>query len=274
MATPTYPAAPAVLADGCLNGRSALVTGGGSGIGRATALLLARLGAKVAVTGRREAELAKTAALAEDFEHPVLTVPCDVREPENVDAMLDEVLAAHERIDLLLNNAGGQFVAPAETISYNGFRAVTRLNLDATWYVTTQVASRSMIPNNYGKIVSITMTPRNGIPGMSHSSAARAGVESLTRMLAVEWGKYGIRLAAIAPGIVHTDAWERYGLDPEVMGAAMPAGRLQTADDVAALAGFLFSPGGDYISGATIVADGGFENMYPLSLGAAVKPAE
>lgn len=248
------------------------MTGGGSGIGRASALLLARLGAKVAVTGRREEELAKTAQLAAEAgsPNPILTVACDVREPENVDALLDEVLAKHEYIDLLLNNAGGQFVAPAESISYNGFRAVTRLNLDATWYVTTQVASRSMIERGYGKIVSITMTPRRGIPGMSHSSAARAGVESLTRMLAVEWGKYGIRLAAIAPGIVHTEAWERYGLDPVKMGAAMPVGRLQTADDVAGLAGFLLSPGGDYITGATIVADGGFENLYPINLATAL----
>jgi len=265
---PTNPAALASLADGCLDGRSALVTGGGSGIGRATALLLARLGAKVAVTGRREAELQQTAALAAEagYEHPILGVSCDIREPENVDALLDTVLAEHEYIDVLVNNAGGQFLAPAESITYNGFRAVTRLNLDATWYVTTQVASRSMIPRKYGKVVSITMTPRRGIPGMSHSSAARAGVESLTRMLAVEWGPYGIRLASIAPGIVHTPAWERYGLDPEQMGEAMPAGRLQAADDVAALAGFLISPGGDYISGATIVADGGFENCYPLNM--------
>ena len=266
MTIPTNPAALAVLADGCLDGRSALVTGGGSGIGRASALLLARLGAKVAVTGRREEELAETAALAvaAGYEHPILTVSCDVREPENVDAMLDEVLAKHEYIDILVNNAGGQFMAPAESITYNGFRAVTRLNLDATWYITTQVASRSMIERGYGKIVSITMTPRRGLPGMSHSSAARAGVESLTRTLSVEWGKYGIRTAAIAPGIVHTAAWERYGLDPDMMGEKMPTNRLQSADDVASLVGFLVSPGGDYISGATIVADGAFENMYPL----------
>ncbi len=268
MTIPTNPAALNTLADGCLDGRSALITGGGSGIGRATALLLARLGARVAVTGRREAELAHTAQLGAQagYSHKILAVACDVREPENVDAMLDTVLAQHEFVDVLVNNAGGQFLAPAESITYNGFRAVTRLNLDATWYVTTQVASRSMIPRKYGKVVSITMTPRRGIPGMSHSSAARAGVESLTRMWAVEWGQYGIRLAAIAPGIVHTQAWERYGLDPDAMGENMPVGRLQSADDVAALAGFLISPGGDYISGATIVADGGFENSYPLNM--------
>lgn len=198
--------------------------------------------------------------------HGILSVECDIREPENVDALLDEVLGEFGNLDVLINNAGGQFVAPAESISYNGFRAVTRLNLDATWYVTTQVASRSMIPGGYGKVVSITMTPRRGIPGMSHSSAARAGVESLTRMLGAEWGTHGIRLVAIAPGIVHTQAWERYGLDPATVGAAMPVGRLQSADEVAALAAFLVSPGGDYITGTTIVADGGFEDVYPMSV--------
>lgn len=267
MTIPTNPAALGVLADGCLSGRSALVTGGGSGIGRASALLLARLGARVAITGRRESELAQTAELSAQagHQHEIVSVACDVREPENVDALLTEVLAAQGFIDVLVNNAGGQFMAPAESISYNGFRAVTRLNLDATWYLTTQVASRSMIEQGYGKVVSITMTPRRGLPGMSHSSAARAGVESLTRTLSVEWGKYGIRTTAIAPGIVHTAAWENYGLDPDFMGSKMPTGRLQSADEVASLVGFLVSPAGDYISGTTIVADGGFENLYPIS---------
>lgn len=243
------------------------MTGGGSGIGRASALLLARLGARVAITGRRENELAQTAELSAQAGHQyeIVSVACDVREPENVDALLTEVLAAQGFIDVLVNNAGGQFMAPAESISYNGFRAVTRLNLDATWYLTTQVASRSMIEQGYGKVVSITMTPRRGLPGMSHSSAARAGVESLTRTLSVEWGKYGIRTTAIAPGIVHTAAWENYGLDPDFMGSKMPTGRLQSADEVASLVGFLVSPAGDYISGTTIVADGGFENLYPIS---------
>ncbi|MEI8080631.1 MAG: SDR family oxidoreductase [Actinomycetes bacterium] len=267
MTIPTNPAALAVLADGSLSGRSALVTGGGSGIGRASALLLARLGARVAVTGRRGEELQATADLAAEsgYEHPILAIPCDVREPENVDAMLDLVLAAHQYIDVLVNNAGGQFMYPGEDISYKGFRAVTRLNLDATWYITTRVAKLSMIERGYGKIVSITMTPRRGIPGMSHSSAARAAVESLAQTLGTEWGKYGIRVVALAPGIVHTQAWERYGLDPEVMASKMPTGRLQSADDVAALVGFLVSPAGDYISGCTIVADGSFENVYPIT---------
>ncbi len=258
MAVPRRPESTAVLSPNCLNDRLALVTGGGSGIGRATAHLLTALGARVAICGRRTDALEDTAATA-PAGRSILVVPCDVREPDQVDAMLDTVLAEFGRIDLLVNNAGGQFVAPAEAITYKGFRAVTRLNLDATWYITTQTAVRSMLPNGYGKIVSITMTPRNGAPGMSHSFAARAAVESLTSTLAGEWASQGVRLTAIAPGIVHTEGFDSYGADPAYVSSKVPAGRLQTADEVATLAAFLLSAAGDYITGTTIVADGGAE---------------
>ncbi len=257
MTVPTRPDALAVLAPGCLLGRTAVVTGGGSGIGRASALLLAGLGARVAIVGRRPEALAGTMALAS--EGAITAHPCDVREPEQVDALLDSVLAELGHVDILLNNAGGQFIAPAETVSYKGFRAVTRLNLDATWYLTTQVAARSMLPAGYGKVVSITMSPRRGMPGMAHSSAARAAVESLTRTLAVEWGGRGVRVVALAPGIVHTEAWERYGLDPDQVATVVPAARLQAADEVAAMVAFLASPAGDYVTGTTIVMDGGLD---------------
>ena len=206
MTVPVRPDVLAVLAPGSLTGRTALVTGGGSGIGRATALLLASMGARVAVVGRRPEALEATADMAAiaGGVHAVSAYTCDVREPELVDAMLDSVLADFERIDILVNNAGGQFVSPAESLNHKGFRAVTRLNLDATWYLTARVAERSMLPNGYGKVVSITMSPHRGMPGMSHSSAARAGVESLMRTFAVEWGRHGIRTLALAPGIVHT----------------------------------------------------------------------
>jgi len=242
-------------------GTTVLVTGGGSGIGQATALQFARLGARVAVIGRRQEPLDETVALIAELGNApsALAVSCDIREPELVDAALDVVLAEFGHIDVLVNNAGGQFISPAEDISHKGFRAVTRLNLDATWYVTTQVVSRSMIEQKSGVIVSVTMTPRRGMPGMSHSSAARAAVESLTRTWAVEWGKYGIRTAAVAPGVVHTDAFERYGIDPAVAGRAVPIGRLQSVDEVASTIAFIASPGGGYITGATIVVDGGVD---------------
>lgn len=257
----------ATFAPDALAGRTALVTGGGSGIGRSTARMLAYLGARVAVVGRTPQPLEATVAgIAEAGGPAPLAVPCDVREPEVVDAMLDEVLEVFEGLDFLVNNAGGQFIAPAETVSMKGFRAVTRLNFDAVWYLTTRVAGRAMIPAKSGKIVSITMTPRRGMPGMAHSSAARAAVESLTSTLAQEWAPHGVRLTAVAPGIVLTEGWQaNYGLDPTLVGRAIPAGRLQDPAEVAALIGFLLSPLGDYITGQTFVADGGYDLIGPAN---------
>lgn len=248
-----------------LEGKAAIVTGGGSGIGRSIALMLADRGCRVFIIGRRQHALEETAAL--DPHGQIVPIVADIREPEQVDAALEGILDATPAIDILVNNAGGQFVAAAEAISHKGFRAVTRLNLDATWYLTTQVASRSMLPHGFGKVICITMTPRRGMPGMSHSSAARAAVESLVRTWAAEWGRRGVRAVAIAPGIVHTDAIEKYGLDPAAMASVIPLGRLQQPDEIAELVCFLAGPTGDYITGTTIVMDGGLDvsGPHPLS---------
>lgn len=247
-----------------LHGKHAIVTGGGSGIGRAIALELASAGAHVFVMGRTEETLRETVDLAP--EGSITAVVVDVREPEAVDAALDRILADGVGIDLLVNNAGGQFVAPAESIPMKGFKAVTRLNLDSIWYLSTQIAARSMLPRGTGTIVCITMTPQRGMPGMSHSSAARAAVESLVRTWAVEWGPRGVRAVAIAPGIVHTPAWERYGLDPAQVSTVIPLQRLQRPQEIGALVAFLASPAGEYITGTTIVADGGLNVSGPSPL--------
>jgi citronellol/citronellal dehydrogenase len=244
--------------------RVAIVTGGGTGIGRATALALHRDGCRLVIAGRRPEPLEETRAMIGD---DCLIHAGDIREPDVVDALVDRCLEAHGRIDVLVNNAGGQFRAPAEQITPNGWAAVRRLNLDAPWYLTQQVAVRSMIPNRGGRIVSVVLCPRRGIPGMVHSSAARAGTEAVARVLSVEWGRYGIGLVCVAPGWIDTEAMRGYGDDAEQVARLVPMRRLGTAEEVADTIAFLASPAASYITGTTIVIDGGIENTHATSPG-------
>ncbi len=189
----------------------ALVSGGGTGIGRATALALARDGHVLAICGRREETLHETRELIEQLGGHCYVQPCDVREPDQVEALVDDVLARLGSIDVLVNNAGGQFQADAETISLNGWRAVHRLSLEAVWNMTRTVATRSMIPNRRGVILFVGFSPRRGQPGFAHAAAARAGVENLAASLALEWSRYGIRAVCVAPGQIATEGLEQYG---------------------------------------------------------------
>ena len=246
-----------------LAGRTALVTGGGTGIGRACALALVERGAKVYVMGRTQVSLEGTRDLAPTGK--VEPIVADIRESEQVDDALARILSDGP-VDVLVNNAGGQFISAAEQITPKGFRAVMRLNLDATWYLTTQLATQSMLPRGYGKVICITMTPSRGMPGMTHSSASRAAVESLVRTWGAEWASRGVRAVAIAPGIVHTEAMERYGIDPAQVATVVPAGRLQRPEEVGELVAFVAAPTGDYITGTTLVADGGLNVSAPSPL--------
>jgi citronellol/citronellal dehydrogenase len=245
-----------IFRSGLLEGNVALVTGGGSGIGRATALELARLGADVVVCGRRGGPLEETCELA--GETGCQASVCDIRDEDAVDAMVDDVLAQHGRIDLLVNNAGGQFLMPAEDITTKGFGTVVRLNLEGAWNVTGAVARKAMIPARSGKVVSVTLSPHHGLPGMAHSSAARAGVENLMRVLAVEWARYGIRLNAIAAGAIATDVFLSKYPDgfADAAAAAVPLGRLGRPEEIAWLVAYLASPAGDYVSGTVLTVDG------------------
>src|SRR5919206_4685093 len=181
-----------------LEGQVVLVPGGGSGLGRATAVELAACGAQVVVAGRRREPLEETAALCEGGRCDAIV--CDIREEDQVERMVDQVLERHGRVDTLVNNAGGQYMTPAEDITSKGWDTVVRLNLRGTWLVTHAVASRSMIPAGSGKVINVTLSPHNGLPGMAHSSAARAAVENLTRVLSIEWSRFQIKLNAIAAG--------------------------------------------------------------------------
>ena len=253
---------------GLLDGQVALVSGGGSGLGRATALELAALGAQVVVCGRRLEPLEETAAAAEGRR--VEAVSCDIREEDQVEALVDGVLERHGQIDLLVNNAGGQFLTPAEDITPKGFRTVIRLNVEGTWLMTHAVATRAMIPPGRdgsprgGKIVSVTLSPHHGLPGMAHSSAARAAVENLTRVLSIEWARFGIRLTALAAGHFATDTLRTKYPKQVVEGVAgtVPLGRLGTEEEFAWLVAYLASPAGDYLSGAVLTIDGARDNWF------------
>ena len=247
---------------GLLDGQVAIVSGGGSGLGRASAVELAGLGARVVVCGRRLEPLEETAAAA---ERGCEAIACDIREEDEVGALVDEVLSRHGRIDLLVNNAGGQFLTPAEDITPKGFRTVVRLNVEGTWLMTHAVATRAMIPKERGgKIVNVTLSPHSGLPGMAHSSAARAAVENLTRVLSIEWARFGITLTALAAGHFATDTLLTKYPKPVVEGVAdtVPLGRLGTEEEFAWLVAYIASPGGDYFSGAVLTLDGARDNWF------------
>ncbi len=239
-------------------GRVAVVTGGGTGIGRATALELAATGAAVVICGRREAPLHETARAIGRAGGECLIVPADLREPPEVDQVVRGALARFGHIDVLVNNAGGQFTAPAEQISDNGWRAVHRLDVDAVWSVTREVATRSMIPRREGLIVFIGFSPLRGLPGFAHAAAARAAVANLASGLALEWSRHNIRSVCVAPGTIASEGLEQYGEEAVARWRrSIPLGRTGTPADVAGLIAFLASPAGAYITGTTIAVDGG-----------------
>jgi citronellol/citronellal dehydrogenase len=251
-----------IFRDGLLDGQVCLVSGAGSGLGRETALELARLGATVIGCGRRREPLQETAGLADglvgSFEHEVL----DIREEEEVERFFDRLLERHERLDVLVNNAGGQFLAPAESITPKGFRTVIELNVQGTWLMTHAAATKAFIPQGGGKVLSVTLSPHNGMPGMVHSGAARAAVENMMRTLAVEWARFGIKTCALAAGQFATETLlTKY---PKVvvdnLERSIPIGRAGRSEEMAWLVAYLASPAGDFFSGTTITIDGGRDN--------------
>ncbi|HEX8856352.1 MAG TPA: SDR family oxidoreductase [Thermoleophilaceae bacterium] len=245
-----------------LDDKIVLLTGGGTGLGRATALELTALGARVVIAGRRQEPLDETAAMCEGGRCEAIA--CDIREEDQVEALVDRVLQRHGRIDTLVNNAGGQYMTPAEDISPKGFRTVVRVNLEGTWLMTHAVATKAMMPESRGgKIVNVTLSPHHGLPGMAHSSAARAAVENMTRVLSIEWARFGIRLNAIASGHFETEAIEKYP-EPVRAGVArtVPLQRLGRPEEQAWLVAFLASPAGDYYSGSIITIDGARDNWF------------
>jgi citronellol/citronellal dehydrogenase len=252
-----------IFAPGLLDGQVAIVSGGGSGLGRASALELADCGASVVVCGRRREPLEETVARA--TEGRVEAIECDIREEDQVAALVDGVLERHGQIDVLVNNAGGQYMTPAEDITPKGFRTVIDLNVEGTWLMSHAVATKAMIPSGRGgKIMNVTLSPHHGLPAMAHSSAARAAVENLTRVLSIEWARFNIRLTALAAGHFDTETLRTKYPKQVVEGVArtVPLQRLGSEEEFAWLVAFLASPGGDYFSGTILTIDGARDNWF------------
>lgn len=251
-------ALPTVFRDGTLEGQVALVSGAGTGIGKATACLFARLGGSVAVCGRTEAKLEQTAALLARLGAKVLAVPVNIREPEQVTALFDAVYGEFGRLDVLVNNAGGQFPQPAIDFSPKGWRAVVDTNLNGTWYMMQAAAQRWRDRAAPGSIVNIVAPYLRGMYGVAHTVASRAAVAHLARNVAVEWAPYRIRVNCVLPGPISTEGMNVY--PPEAQ-AAMTRGNpmLSFGDvqDIAEACVYLCARSGKFITGEVLVVDGG-----------------
>lgn len=253
-----------IFAPGLFEGKTALVTGGGRDLGRAIALAFARLGANIIIASRNEENLAATVPDLEALGVEVLAVPTNIREVEQVERLVSQALDRFGQIDVLVNNAGGQFPARPSAISDRGWRAVVDLNLNGTWNMLSRVGPH-MLERGSGAAVNIVHVGsfERGAPAFAHSGAARAGVVSLTRSLAYYWARHGVRVNALAPGVIDTAGMRENELANmggedylRVMLRDIPAHRLATVEEIADIVIFLCSPAAAYINGTAIIADG------------------
>lgn len=250
-----------IFAPDLLHGRAVLITGGGTGLGLATALELARCGAHVTIAGRRAEVLEQAVERIVAAGGSASSVAGDVRERDDARRIVGETLERAGRMDLLVNNAGGQYFTPAELIAAKGWRAVWRLNVDGTLNMAEAAHELAMRPAGAGTIVNVTLSPHHGMPGMAHSGAARAAVEELTRELARRWRADGVCVAAVAAGHFDTEVLAKYPASVRA-GAArtVPLQRLGHVSEHAWLVALLASPLGQSFNGSTITLDGARDN--------------
>ena len=258
-----------VFRSGLFAGQVAIVTGGGSGIGRCTAHELASLGAKVALIGRKVEKLEKVKAEIAAAGGEARGYACDIREEDTVRSTVTAILKDFGRIDALVNNAGGQFAAPLESISAKGWDAVVRNNLTGGFLVArecyTQWMKSAASSENAGSIVNIIADMWHGMPSMGHSGAARAGMLNFTETAALEWAP--VRMNAVAPGWIASSGMDQY--PPEMqerirsLPKFAPLQRVGTEAEVSAAICFLLSPGAAFISGSCLRVDGAAPNVKP-----------
>lgn len=262
-----------VFRDGLLDGQVGIITGGATGIGLGISSTLAQLGMHVVLASRKPEHLEAAVASIVGAGGKASAIQVDVRDQERVQAMAKEVHDAHGRIDLLVNNAAGNFYAPSETLSANAWKSVIEIDLFGTFYCT-QAVFPYMKAQGGGRVVSTSMTLHyRGWPLMAHATAAKAGVDALTKTLAVEWAEHGVRINAIAPGPIPTEGVRKAFTPPpgapvpdvfnvdKVMEkwalSAIPLKRWGTPEDIGQMVAYLASPAGDWITGAIFVVDGG-----------------
>jgi NAD(P)-dependent dehydrogenase (short-subunit alcohol dehydrogenase family) len=249
------------FANGILQDRIALVTGGGTGIGKATAIEMAKVGAHIAVTGRTKETLEGTVEAVQKLGRRAIAVPCDVREAEQVEVMAQRVKEEFGRIDILVNSAGALFRATAEEMSINAWNSLIRINLNAQFYCC-QAVGKIMIEQGGGKIINVSSeAPFKGTPMSPHNAAARGGLHALSKSLALGWAKYNILVNDIAPGMIATDVVmdrivpSKDAYEEIVQG--IPLKRFGTPEEIAYIAVFLASDAANFITGVILPVDGG-----------------
>ncbi len=237
----------------------ALVTGGRSGIGFAIAKMMLEHGAKVMIASRKTDKLEKAAEELSQFG-TVHYKACDIRQTEQIKELADQIKSDFGRLDILVNNAGGQFPVLAEMLNDKGWNAVINNNLNGTFFMTREMSTSFFIPQKEGTIINIIADVFRGFPGMIHTGAARAGVENITKTLAMEWSDFNIRINCVAPGIIESSGLDTYPPQVKAMfddaRKAIPLRRFGEVEDVANAVCFLASPLASYITGITLYVDG------------------